>query len=155
MSMATQPFHTLDGQELPGVRQLLVFLDNRLGQLLRLTQILESKSIRILGLSLVDSIDYGVVRLICDKPDEAQSLIREGGFANSMADVIVVRLSAGKHGLLSLWQCLLSSEINIAYCYALLPTSLDATIALSVDNIEVAMETLIRNEFDVLGEQDL
>ena len=155
MGMAREPYETLEGQGLPAVRQLSVFLDNRLGQLLRLTQIIEQKDVKILGLSVSDSADYAVVRLIFDSPDEARAVLREAGFAVSVSEVIVVRLPPGKRGLLTVWQCLLSSEINIGYCYPLLPDALGAAIVLSADNLEIATDTLIRYKLDVLGESDL
>jgi hypothetical protein len=146
---------TSEGQSLPGVRQLSVFLDNQVGQLLRLTQFIDTKNIKILGLSIVDAIDYAVVRLLCDSPDAAVSILREAGYAFSVSEVILVSLPHGKRGLLALWQCLLSAEINIGCCYPLLPPKLGPVLALSVDNLEFATDTLIRNQFDVLSEADL
>lgn len=155
MAMAREPYETLQGQGLPTVRQLAVFLDNRLGQLLRLTQIIEQTDVKILGLSVSDSVDYAVIRLISDSPDEAREVLREAGFAVSVSEVIIVRLPPGKRGLLTVWQSLLSSEINIGYCYALLPDAIGSAIAMSVDNLEIATDTLIRYKLDVLGESDL
>lgn len=153
--MAREPYETVQGQGLPAVRQLSVFLDNRLGQLLRLTQIIEQTDVRILGLSVSDSVDYAVIRLISDSPDAAREVLRTAGFAVSVSEVIVVRLPAGKRGLLTVWQSLLSSEINIGYCYPLLPDERGAAIVMSVDNLEIATDTLIRYKLDVLGESDL
>jgi hypothetical protein len=155
MGMAREPYDTLEGQGLPTVRQLSVFLDNRLGQLLRLTQIIEQKDVKILGLSVSESVDCGIIRLIFDSPDEAREVLRQAGFAVSVSEVIVVRLPPGKRGLLTVWQCLLSSEVNVGYCYPLLPETLGSAIALSVDNFEIATDTLIRYKLDVLGEDDL
>jgi len=155
MGMAREPYETLEGQGLPTVRQLSVFLDNRLGQLLRLTQVIEQKDIKILALSVIDSVDYAVIRLIFDSPDAARAVLRQAGFAVSVSEVIVVRLPPGKRGLLTVWQCLLSSEVNIGYCYPLLPETLSPAIALSVDNLDIATDTLIRYKLDVLGEGDL
>lgn len=137
------------------VRQLSVFLDNRVGQLLRLAQIVEQKHIEILGLSVIDSVDCAVVRLLVDVPDVAKAELVAAGFAVSVAEIIVVRLPPGTRGLLAVWQCLLSSEINIAYCYPLLPASLGPTVALSVDSPDIAVDSLTRHKFEVLGEADL
>lgn len=155
MAMAREPFETMEGHSMPGVRQLSVFLDNRVGQLLRLTQLIDVKDIRILGLSVVDSVDCSVVRLLCDDSDEATDILHEAGFAFSVAEVLVVQLPPGKRGLLSVWQRLLSSEINIAYCYPLLPATFGSAIAICVDNVEIASDTLARNRFTVLTEADL
>ena len=146
---------TEEGQFLPGVRQLSIFLDNNVGQLLRLTQFIDSKDIKILGLSVVDAIDYAVVRLLCDSPDEAIAILREAGYAFSVSEVILIALPPGKRGLLGVWQALLSAEVNVGCCYPLLPPQLGPVLAVSVDNIEIANDTLIRNHFEILGEADL
>lgn len=146
---------TQEGQSLPGVRQLSIFLDNHVGQLLRLTQFIDSKDIKILGLSIVDAIDYAVVRLLCDSPDEAMTILREAGYAFTVSEVIVVALPPGKRGLLGIWQALLSAEVNVGCCYPLLPPKLGPVLAISVDNIEMASDALLRSKFDILGEADL
>jgi len=145
----------MEGARLPAVRQLSVFLDNRVGQLLRLTQLFEGTNIRILGLCVDDSVDYAVVRLLFDYPDEAITTLRSAGFVVSTSEIIVVSLPPGKHGLLSVWKCLLSCELNIGYCYPLLGSRTGPAIALSVDDLRIAADTLIRHGFDVLGEEDL
>lgn len=155
MSQAVRPIETQEGQSLPGVRQLSIFLDNHVGQLLRLTQFIDSKDIKILGLSIVDAIDYAVVRLLCDSPDEAMTILREAGYAFTVSEVIVVALPPGKRGLLGIWQALLSAEVNVGCCYPLLPPKLGPVLAISVDNIEMASDALLRSNFDVLGEADL
>lgn len=155
MAMAHEPYDTLEGAGLPGVRQLSVFLDNRVGQLLRLTQLFEGRDIRILGLCVDDSVDYAVVRMLFDHPDEAVNILRSAGFFVSVSEILVVALPPGKHSLLKVWKCLLSCELNIGYCYPLLPTPFGATIALSVDNLEIATDTLSRHKFQVLGEEEL
>jgi hypothetical protein len=145
----------MEGARLPSVRQLSVFLDNRVGQLLRLAQLFQNKDIRILGLCVDDSVDYAVVRLLFNYPDQAVSILRSSGFVVSSAEIIVVSLPPGKHGLLSVWKCLLSCELNIGYCYPLLSCRAGPAIALSVDNLRIATDTLIRHGFEVLGEEDL
>ncbi|MHC4445398.1 MAG: acetolactate synthase [Planctomycetota bacterium] len=155
MALSRQPYETLEGQGFPTVRQLSIFLENRMGQLLRLTQLFENKDIRILGFSVIDSVDCAVMRLLCDSPDEAMGILRDKGFAVSVAEVLVVRLPRGKRGLLSICSSLLSSEINISYAYPLMPNEMGSTVALAVDNIEIAVDTLQQQKFEVLGEEDL
>jgi len=145
----------MQGARLPSVRQLSVFLDNRVGQLLRLTQLFENRDIRILGLCVDDSVDYAVVRILFDAPDEAITILRSSGFVVSVSEIIAVALPPGKNGLLAVWKCLLSCELNIGYCYPLLAARLGPTIALSVDDLRIATDTLIRHKFEVLGEADL
>lgn len=155
MTRERSPFETLEGHDFPTVRQLSVFLDNRVGQLMRLTQLLESTNIKILALSVVDSVDYAVVRMLFDQPDEALEVLRQNGFAVSVAELLVVRLPKGKRGLLNVWSSLLSSEINIAYAYSLLSGRIGAAVAIYVDNLEIAIDTLRQHHFEVLSEAEL
>ena len=155
MATLRPPYETLEGQGARTVRQVSVFLDNRPGQLLRLTRLFAKQDIRILALSVVDSADHAVVRLLFDSADEAVAILRQAGFAVSVAELVVVRLPHGKRGLLTVWSALLTSEINIAYAYPLLPTEIGPAIALHVDNIEIAIDTLQEKGFEVLGEADL
>jgi len=155
MAMESESFETLEGEGGPTVRQVSVFVDNRVGQLLRLTQLFEQQDIRILALSVVDSVDCAVVRLLFDLPDEALRVLAEAGFAVSVSELLVVRLPHGKRGLLTVCSALLGSEINIAYGYSLLPMQVGSAIALHVDNIEIAIDTLQAHGFQVLGEPDL
>jgi hypothetical protein len=90
-----------------------------------------------------------------DKPDDAMEVLRESGFAVSIAELVVVKLPRGKRGLLQVWSALLSSEINIAYAYSLLSGKIGPAVAVYVDNIEIAIDTLSQHNFEVLGERDL
>ena len=155
MALSREPYETLEGQAFPTVRQLSIFIENRMGQLLRLTQLFETKDIRLLGFSVIDSVDCAVMRLLCDSPDEAISMLRDAGFAVSVSEVLVVRLPQGQRGLLSVCSALLSSEVNISYAYPLMPTDVGSSIALAVDNTEIAVDTLQQKKFEVLGEGDL
>jgi hypothetical protein len=155
MPMVRQPFETLEGQGAPTVRQLSVFLENRVGQLLRLTQLIEAKNIRILGLSVIDSADFAVVRLLLNSPDDAATALREGGFAVSVAEVLVIKLPHDGRGLLTVLSALLSAEINIAYTYPLLPARFGAAIAVALDSLEIACDILHRRKFVMLSEDDL
>lgn len=155
MTRAHQPFETLEGQGYAGVRQISVFVDNRVGQLLKLTKVVENKEVKILGMTVIDSVDCAIVRLLFDDPDEAIEVLKTEGFAVSVTEVVVVSLPPGKRGLLSVFATLLSCEINISYTYPLISAEIGPTIALSVDNLEAAAETLRKRNFDVLGESDL
>ena len=155
MTRERVPFETLEGDEFGTVRQVSVFLENRLGQLLRLTQTLERANVKILALSVVDSVDCAVIRLLLDDPDEALSSLKQAGFAVSVAELLVVRLPPGRRGLLTMWSSLLSSEINIGYAYSLLQGKAGSAVAISVDNPEIAADTLTRHHFELLSESDL
>lgn len=155
MAMERPAYETLEGQGFPTVRQVSVFVDNRPGQLLRLTQLFANTGIRILALSVVDSVDCAVVRLLFDATDEALTVLVDSGFAVSVAELVVVAVPHGKRGLLTVWSALLTSEVDIAYAYPLLSGGIGPAMALCVDNIDIAVDTLQEKGFEVLGEADL
>ncbi len=155
MTLQKDAFETMEDQGLPGVRQLSVFLENRCGQLLRMTQLMENKDVRILSLSVHDSLECAIVRLLTDDADDAIELLRKAGFALSVAEVVVVKVPPGPHGLLQIWKALLRGEINVAYAYPLISQKHGSALVLNVDSLEVAMETLANQGYDVLGEGDL
>lgn len=155
--MANQrpPFDTMEGQSLPLARQISVFLQNRVGQLLKLTQVFDQQDVKILGLTVVDAGDCAIVRLVFDKTDAALTVLEEAEIPVSVSEIVVVKLPPGKRGLMTIWSVLLSAEINVAYAYPLLPTETGPTLALYVDSAEIAVDMLQRKGFEVLGEGDL
>lgn len=155
MAVQQQPFETMEGQSLPLVRQVSVFMENRPGQLLKLTQLFEDEDVKILGLSQVDAGDCAIVRLVFDRTDTAVRVLKNEGFAVAVSELIVVRVPAGKRAMMAIWAVLLMAEVNVAYTYPLLLVKGGPCLAVSVDSVEIAVDTLQRRNFDVLGEADL
>jgi len=154
--MSVEPLETASSHDFPTVRQLSVFLENRLGQLLRLTQLLDATEIRILAVSVVNAGDCAIIRMIVDSPDEATELFRQGRFSVSETEILVVSLPHGKRALLHTWTALLTGEVNIAYTYPMLinPAGSPALVV-QADNLEMAAKVLRSKKFAVLDQSDL
>ncbi|HUU84264.1 MAG TPA: acetolactate synthase [Phycisphaerae bacterium] len=154
--MSLEPFGTAEAHDSPTVRQLSVFIENRVGQLLQLTRLLEETDIHILGISVVNSLDCAVIRMIVDDPDEAHRRFSDSGFAVSETELLVVSLPPGKRALLGTWTALMAGEVNVNYTYPLLvrPQGRPA-IALQADNPDMAANVLRSKKYDVLGQSDL
>lgn len=154
--MEIEPLGTAEAQGVPTVRQQSVFIENRVGQLLRLTRLFDQSDIRILAVSVVYSVDCAICRMILDEPTKGYDVLTESGFHVSETELIVVSLPHGKRALLHTWAALLGGEINIHYTYALLVRPKNcAAIAVLPDNIEQAVRVLRERGFDILDEQDL
>lgn len=154
--MSIEPLETAQGSEFPLVRQISVFLENRLGQLLRLTKLFERSEVHILAVSVEGSIDCAIVRLIVDDPDTAHDMLREAGFAISETELLVVELPPGKRGMMIVCSALIAGEVNINYTYALLPgANREGCIAIQVDNPAVAAAVLTEKKFRVLDQSNL
>ena len=154
--MALEPFETAQAHSTPTVRQQSVFIENRVGQLLRLTQLFDRTDIRILAISVVYSVDCAICRMILDDPDKGYEILTRAGFQVSDAELIVVSLPHGKRALLHTWAALLGAEISIHYTYPLLirPKG-NAAIAVVPDDIEAAVRILRERKFEVLDQEEL
>lgn len=153
----TQPEQT--ATELPegtAIRQLSVFLQNRVGSLMALTKLLHDHSIEVLGLSMQDTTEMTLVRLILSDPDSAGMLFIEKGIPHTDCSIVVVELSESGHRLTECLSTLLSAELNIEFCYPLLVRpSLQPLLALHCDDGDIAADVLHRSGFKVLCQGDL
>lgn len=149
-------FCTMRGFDAPCVRQFSVFLDNKIGKLYELLEVFDSRTdVQICALSVVDSTDYAVVRLIPSNSTVSRQLLRERGLGFSEINLLVVELTR-KHTLTSLCLYLLGAEINIRFAYPLmLRPHGSPTIALAVDDHVLAGQILRNKNFEMLGEADL
>jgi len=154
--MSLEPFETAEGSEFPHCRQLSVFLENRLGQLMRLTRLFEDSSIHIIGLASEGTVDCAIVRLLVDDPDTASAALRDAGFATAETDILVVELPPGRRGIMTVCAALIAGEVNINYMYPLLPDDRrPGCIAIQVDDIPIAVSALEAKRFRVLDQSDI
>ena len=143
------------GYEQPRNIQFSVFLDNRVGKLLELVQVFEGHALAIAGLSVIDSADHAVVRLITSRSDLARRLLTRHKLPFSEKEVLVVELTRN-HTMATMCLALLGAELNIHYAYPLLVRPHDLpTIALQCDDHTLACQILLRKRFTLLGENDL
>lgn len=154
--METNPLETTEAHGVPTVRQQSVFIENRVGQLLRLTQIFDRTDIRIIAMSVVYSVDCAICRMLLDDPDRAYEVFDAARLRVSETEMLVVSLPHGKRGLLHTWAALLGGEVSIHYTYPLLIQPRDsAALAICVDNVDLAAKVLSERNFVLLDQQDL
>ena len=141
--------------EPPRNRQFSVFLDNRVGKLLDLLDVFEGQMLALAGLSVLDSANHAVVRVLTSNSDLAQRLLRRHELPFSECDVLAVELGEGR-GLAMMSRLLLAAELNIHYAYPLLvrPRGLPA-IVLACDDPVLAGQILRRKHFTLLAENDM
>jgi hypothetical protein len=155
-AMALEPLETAEAQGVPTVRQQSVFVENRVGQLLRLTQLFDRTEVRILAMSVVHAVDCAICRLLMDDPDKAQEILSYARFPVSETELLAISLPHGRRGLLATWSCLLRAEVNIHYTYPLLIRPRNAAaLALCPDNLELAASVLREQRFELLDQQAL
>ena len=138
------------------VRQVSAFLHNQVGALLGLVKAMNEHSIEVLGMSLQDSADLTLVRMIVTDPDRAHALLTQQGISCAIKAVIVVELQQASHDLARALNALLAAEINIHHSYPLLVRADgNSLLALYLDDSETGGEALAKAGFKVLCQGDL
>lgn len=125
------------------VEQLSVFLENKAGRLAEVTKVLGEGGINIRALSLADTTDFGILRLIVDNYDKAREILKKHGFTVGKTEVVAVEVPDRPGGLAWVLQILSDSDVNVEYMYAFVQHSgKNAVIIFRFDNLERAIELL-------------
>ncbi|MCU0878017.1 MAG: acetolactate synthase [Pirellulaceae bacterium] len=149
-------FATMRGRNYPTIRQFTVFLENRVGQLLEVIRRFEGGKVRIVALSISDATECAFVRFLLSHPEQGREILERAGLAIIETDLIGLELPDRPNPLLEVCTALLQAEVNIVQAYPLMirPHGRPA-VALMVDNIEMALETLNNKGFSMITEADL
>ena len=125
------------------VEQIAIFLENKSGRLSEITGVLANSNINIRSLSLADTADFGILRLIVDKVDEAEKVLKEGGFTVGRTQVIAVEVPDKVGGLASVLKVIEAADINVEYMYAFVNKSGEnAVMIFRFEEIEEAIRIL-------------
>ena len=133
------------------VEQISIFLENRAGRLAEITRILGEAGINIRALSLADTSDFGILRLIVSDNDKAKTVLRERGFTVGKTNVVAVEVEDRPGGLNRILEILSKENINVEYMYAFVQHSGEnAVIIFRFDDIDAAVKLLLDNNIKVL-----
>ena len=133
------------------VRQLSVFIENKAGRVSEVTGILGDAGINIRGFSVSDTADYGILRLILDKPDEALVLLKKAGFTVRETDVIAIDLPDVPGGLAGVLKIVSDAGVNIEYVYSLVSTY----VVLNVADADAALRLLEGKPVRLVSQDEL
>ena len=133
------------------VKQISVFLENKAGRLAEVARILANSNIDIRALSIADTTDFGILRLIVNKPDNAERILKDSGFTVSCTDVIAIAVPDKPGGLDSALSALAKESLGIEYMYAFISkSSSEAIVILRVEKSGEAIKILQKNNIKVL-----
>jgi hypothetical protein len=133
------------------VEQISVFIENKSGRLAEVTKALGEADINIRALSLADTSDFGILRLIVDNCEKAREELKSRGFTVSKTEVVAVEVPDRPGGLSQILQVLDANSINVEYMYAFVERcGGNAVIIFRFDDLERAIETLVGQGFTVL-----
>jgi len=154
--MAKSESKTHTSQQAPLVRQFSVFLENKVGALLDLTRTLSESNVHVCGISVVDTADASVVRIVVDDPDRCREALAKAGIPANESGLVVVEMPRGPEKLDTVLRCLVAAEVNIQYTYSLMVRPHDkALLALNCEDPEFARDVLLKADYSVLGQKDI
>ncbi len=132
------------------IKQLSIFLENREGRLGEVLKVLKNNNIDILSMSLADTSDYGMLRLIVDKPQEAKDVLRESGFSAKLTDVIAVKINHHVGSLQEILEEICKAGVNVEYLYALTTDSKDASIVIKTSEADKVSQIIETTELEYI-----
>ncbi len=134
------------------VEQIAVFLENKSGRLAEITSILAENDINIRALSVADTADFGILRLIVDNVDKARSILQDGGFTVGKTDVLAVEVADKTGGLATVLRCLHRAAINVEYMYAFVnKTGENAVLIFRFEKMDEAIDVLLKDGFTLIS----
>lgn len=134
------------------VKQISIFLENKSGRLAEVTRTLGENDIDISALSIADTTDFGILRLIVNKPEKTERILKENGFMVSCTDVIAIGVEDKPGGLAAALEILGLESIGIEYMYAFVSKKEDeALVILRVEDPEKATKVLRNKGISVLS----
>ena len=140
-----------EGDSIMKVEQISIFIENKSGRLAEVTRVLGEHGVNIRALSLADTSDFGILRLIVDKTDLAKETLKQNGFTVNKTEVVAVEVPDQPGGLARILKVLDNSSINVEYMYAFFERSAgNAVIIFRFDETEHAIEVLHGSGFTIL-----
>ncbi len=141
----------------PLVKQLSVFVANRLGALLTVTRCLDAYGLEVRAISIIEAADHAVFRLLVDRPGLDKETLQSEGYSVFESDILGVALpSTTSDGIRRVLSALLLAELNVHYVYSLvLPTTNTPVLAVHVEDIEAAAQILGEKGLELIGQEEL
>ncbi len=135
--------------------QISIHADNKVGRLNEILDILKTHDIHLIGLSILDTTDSSIIRIIVDYPEEAQHLLEANKFSFVSSELVAVEINSESE-IHKVTHALVQAEINIHYIYPFIarPSGRSA-LAISLEDNDLATDTLSRHQITVIGQNDI
>lgn len=138
------------------VKQISIFVENKIGNLAEVTKVLSDAGVSLHAISLADTKDFGVLRVIVDDSYLAATTLKEQGYIFSITKVLAVAIPDEPGSLYRILTLLEESKLNLEYLYDFNTRKSDsAYLIFKVENVEEAIEVLTRNKVRLLCQEDL
>ncbi|MBE5749952.1 MAG: amino acid-binding protein [Clostridiales bacterium] len=136
-------------------KQLSVFIENRQGRLGEVLNVLKTNKVNILSLSLADTTEYGLLRLIVNNPELGKQKLSEDGFSTMLTDVIVIKITHQAGSLQDLLTLLADNNINVEYMYGLSIDGQEASVVLKASDLALADSVLSAHGVKTLSFEEI
>ena len=137
------------------IKQLSVFIENHEGRLEEVLDVMKEEQISIISLSLADTSEYELLRLITTNPEAGQAALKKKGFAAMLTDVLAVKLSHQVGRLQEILSMVCKAGLNVEYMYALSNKEDDASIICKISNGDEAAKLLKSQEVELYSQEDI
>lgn len=138
------------------IKQISIFVENKFGRIAKIIDLLGENNINISALSIADTTDFGILRLIVDKSDEAVAILKESGVAAKCTDVIAVAIADQPGGLSRVLDTLTKAEITIEYMYAFVGKKADkALMVVRTDDMPKSIEAFKAGNIELVTSADV
>jgi hypothetical protein len=147
---------TTSKRDAPLVKQFSVFLPNKVGAMLDIVKLLNAHHTHVVALSVSESTDSAIARIVVSDPEGTEQLLRENNIAFGVCEVVVVEMREVATQLVKLLASLFMAEVNVHFTYSLLtrPRGMSA-LALHVDDTDCASSVLLGAGFKILSQSDI
>ena len=137
------------------LRQFVIHAENKVGWLNDMVNTLNAADIHVMAISVLDTTDSALVRMVTNYPDETRKILQRMGITHSERKIVAVEI-ANEGSLKQVTSALLQAEINIHYVYPFLAWPNDRPVlAMGLEDEDVAIDVLTRNNLRVLSQEDL
>ncbi|MBE7091424.1 MAG: amino acid-binding protein [Clostridiales bacterium] len=136
-------------------KQLTVFIENRLGRLSEVLNVLKENNVNILSLSLADTTEFGLLRLIVDDAQKGKEKLTENGFSSLLSDVTVIKIPHKVGSLQELLKAVDESGVNVEYMYGLSIEAEEAYVVLKASDGAKLDAILVKYGIQTVTSEDL
>lgn len=136
------------------IKQLSIFLENRSGTLSMVLEQIKLSKIQLMAITIADTAEYGILRIICDEPTRAYEELKEAGVAVAISDVFAIELDNEPGSAADAIKIFSDAGISVAYLYSFLFNG-KAVLIFRTNNTEEARDAIIKNNLRGITEEEL
>jgi hypothetical protein len=138
------------------ITQISIFLENHAGRLHEVTALLGREKINIRALTVAESRDFGVLRIVTDQPQKTLDILKANGFVASLTDIVAVEVTDTPGGLSGILGILSENRVNVEYMYGFVEKFSDkALLVFRFDDPDKALAVLTQNNINVIGKKEI